>query len=352
MLKKVKAARRDHALQRIALELQLETTTHDSRFSNQLLGLMQKEEIMQRDGTGPPVDLVRKTDEMLGQETRKFFAKTTGSNVRRWNALDAKLSKERDRLKSEVQSSSGSSSSFSSPSLSPSFSSQATGASNHHSGLISSSYVSGRPGREITEEDLDIEAARLEEDYNRNWLQYEGFNLREAFKSQKTRVDSEWAVHENAILDEYTIKKNELTGKSMMTPSPSHANGSNVSPDSGGRWQHPEKQKTLIHTAPVLSPSKKGGGSGSFPTTPLSSPSNKKTSAVIAVELEKLDQTYQLSKMALDRQKAGALRWMSRQQIRLLSQAEEVSAERQVIASILSREIKEFVSIEQGLQGL
>lgn len=335
--------RKDHALQRISLELQLETTPHDSRFSNQLLSMMQKEEVMQRDGTGPSLDLIRKTDEMLGQETHKFFSKTTSSNIRRWNALDAKLTKERDRLKSEIQSST-------SIVLKP---------------LDNAGMTTTRAKAELTEEDLDEEAARLEEDYNRNWLEYEGFSLREAFKSQKVRVDSEWAVHENAILEEYLAKKNELTGKSfsMMTPSSPTSHQSNVAPDSGGRWQHPEKQKTLIHTAPVLSPTSKkeknasssGSGSGSsgssspFALSPQNSP-KRGASAAVAAELEKLDQSYQLSKMSLDRQKAGAVRWMSRQQIRLLAQAEEVSAERQVISSIIGREIREFAAFEAAFQ--
>ena len=117
--------------------------------------------------------------------------------------------------------------------------------------------------------------ARLIEDYNRNWFECEGFNLNEAFKSQTAKVNADWQIHETSITDEYNSKRKQLckvvfTHSTHYFPSyfPSHlqdenhissnASSKTSSPDGlDSRWQHPEKQKTLIHTAPVLSPSKK-----------------------------------------------------------------------------------------------
>ena len=53
--------------------------------------------------------------------------------------------------------------------------------------------------------------ARLIEDYNRNWFEYEGFNLQEAFKSQTAKVNADWATHEGSITDEYNSKRSVLT---------------------------------------------------------------------------------------------------------------------------------------------
>jgi hypothetical protein len=57
--------------------------------------------------------------------------------------------------------------------------------------------------RIVTAEALNEESLRLEEDYNRNFLMYEGFNLSEAFKSQSSKVDKDWGVHELALADDY-----------------------------------------------------------------------------------------------------------------------------------------------------
>jgi hypothetical protein len=80
--------------------------------------------------------------------------------------------------------------------------------------------------------------------------------LREAFSSQAARVDKDWAVHEDQLADDYQTRRRSIVGVSSreaVGSSPSTASPSRDHTD-GGRWQHPEKQKTLIHTAPVLSP--------------------------------------------------------------------------------------------------
>lgn len=98
--------------------------------------------------------------------------------------------------------------------------------------------------------DMEEEAARLEEDYNKNFLLYEGFNLSEAFKSQAAKVDKDWRVHEQALVDDYRTRRRAITG----FDEPKGASMLLAIDDQEIRWQHPEKQKTLIHTAPVFTP--------------------------------------------------------------------------------------------------
>ena len=65
----------------------------------------------------------------------------------------------------------------------------------------------------LTIEDLDEESLRLEEDYNKNFLLYEGFNLSEAFKSHKCKVDKDWGVHEHLLEEDYRSRRFAITGK-------------------------------------------------------------------------------------------------------------------------------------------
>lgn len=115
------------------------------------------------------------------------------------------------------------------------------------------------------------------------------------------------------------------------------------------RWQHPEKQKTLIHTAPVLSPVL--APALATPTSSSSAGSairavrsrgrddalknNKEVRAtslrhhkkrprlhpkltnhlLMCHQLERLDRQYQVALESLAEQKSGAMRWMARQKV-------------------------------------
>jgi len=87
-----------------------------------------------------------------------------------------------------------------------------------------------------------------------------GFNLKEAFKSQNLRVDRDWQQHEKALSDDYRIRRGKIAPTS---DSHSHSNSNNNNSTSFAaveapdpRWHSAEKQKRLIHTAPVLAPSR------------------------------------------------------------------------------------------------
>lgn len=214
---------RSHYLQRIQLELTLETLPRDSRYSNTLIDLMKREETALQDGAKSAMlkDLIARVDEALKQETKHFFEKSTQQNCKRWTSLLQKLDRERENFRGDL--------------------------------VINKTADRNRDGK-IS---LELESRRLEEDYNRNWFYYEGFHLREAFKSQATRVDVDWSTHEQALSDDYHAKRSALLGEHSF-----QENTRDVGAEDNGRWHHPEKQKTLIHTAPVLTPMSKDSGSG------------------------------------------------------------------------------------------
>jgi hypothetical protein len=287
-------------MQRINMELLLETTPKESRYSNTLVDLMKREEMALRDiSSGKQVqvrDLVARVDDLLFQETRAFFQKNAQHNSKRWRALAEKLEGERGR---------------------------------HRGGELMVK-ASGKI-------DLDLETMRLEEDYNRNWSLYEEFHLREAFKSQSSKVDSEWAGHEADLLVDYCHRRSSITGESAESIRQSRSNQSSEQDSSSPmRWQHAEKQKTLVHTAPVLSPVRKDI---------VSSTSKRKETKESKAELDRLEQQFKSAGESLESQKFSAKRWMAKQEIRLLAQAGEVGKERAVIADLIAKEIQEYTAL-------
>lgn len=141
-LQRLSALKRAQLKQIAQLDLQLETTPRDSRFSTALLDLMKKEETLLRDSTSA-ANVVQKVDDMLKQETRAFFAKVTGSNARKWQALRSKLKDDRKQLR-----------------------------------LIATSPPppTSKPNH-ITAAELEREEERLEMDYYQNWHHYETIHL-------------------------------------------------------------------------------------------------------------------------------------------------------------------------------
>jgi len=235
----------DQNLQRVQLELTLETTPRDSRYSSSLVNLMKCEEAAVRDGGNAlSGDISRRVDEALAQETHKFFAKTCAQNIKRWKALSQKLERERDKQRGLLME-------------------QVARLGKHAAppqARKSAAAGAGAKKETYTSEDLDEEALRLEEDYNRNFFQYEGFNLTEAFKSQAAKVDKDWAVHELALAEDYKARRRQLTGDDGRDVAKIGTKQQDNDQENS-RWQHPEKQKTLIHTAPVLVPIQNGANS-------------------------------------------------------------------------------------------
>lgn len=250
-----------HAYQLNQLDLNLETTPRDSRYSPTLLELMRKEEVLLKEGGGSggsgggaaaggnqqqlsqaTKTLMQKVDDSLKIETKHFFAKLTAANLKKWEMLQEKLKKERDQLKSEfyreLQNQQISLSSIPNPSLIP----------------LNQIYKKPSPGQIITAEDLAKEEERLNLDYHQRWYQIEMIHLQEAFRLQSCKIDSDWGQHERTIRNEYETKKASLLPKGS-SDFQSHQNNLDNEQQQQQRWHSAEKQKTLIHTAPVFTPS-------------------------------------------------------------------------------------------------
>lgn len=184
---------------------------------------MQREELSLREGRNC-VDLSREVETALANETRAFFSKISQSNIKKWNSILSKHQREKEELIQLVRD-----------------------KCRVH---FSDNYLNNsNKQRDIAPIDLEVEAVRLEMEYNKHWLEIESFHINEAFKSQKDRIDAEWGAHLDTLNEAYDKKVRSLTGDEPTEGSSSKGNQAN-----SGRWHHAEKQKTLIHTAPVLSP--------------------------------------------------------------------------------------------------
>jgi hypothetical protein len=260
---------------------------------------MKREETAIRDnfGTSATQDLIQRVDDALRSETEKFFNKTVQQNVQRWVALQKKIEGEIQRFKDDT-------------------SGMPVESQSNGSGACPSSVAACDGKRSVPSvDDMNRETLRLEHDYNKNWHKYEEYNLRSAFKSQIARVENDWIAQEVSLTEDYNSRKAAIVGSSALdSPSRQAAAGNS------DRWQHPEKQKTLIHTAPVLSPT-------------------AVRDSVSSPDLERLERQYLAALDNLEKQKAAAIRWMSRQEIRLMAQSKETAVERKAISEVISQEI-------------
>jgi hypothetical protein len=183
---------------------------------------MQREELSLREGR-QCLDLSREVETALANETRGFFAKISQSNLKKWNSMVQKHQREKEELIQLVRDK----------------------CRFHYSDNFLNS---SNKQREITPIDLEVEAVRLEMEYNKHWFEIESFHINEAFKSQKDRIDAEWGAHLDNLNEAYDKKIRTLTGEETTTRT------NKASQSQTGRWHNAEKQKMLIHTAPVLSP--------------------------------------------------------------------------------------------------
>jgi hypothetical protein len=173
-------------------------------------------------------ELARKVEDMLKSETTAFFNRVANMNVKKWVPLIQKIEFDSGALTREYR----------------------------EKGFLST--AAGRNPAKITSLDLDVEEMRLEEDYCRNWIRHEGFHLQEAFRSQQVKLDREWAVYTDQLVDAINVKKKALLGnRSNDEDRLAAADHSRVHGDDR-QFHHPEKQKTLFNTAPVIAPQLNG----------------------------------------------------------------------------------------------
>jgi hypothetical protein len=236
-----------HFHQRNQIDLTLETTPRDSRYSNGLLDLMKKEEVMLRDPQSPATKtIVQKVDDSLKAETKSFFAKLTHSNTRKWETLQEKLRKDRDALKQEfLRELQG---------VDPTvkaFPEATFQTMNNNNNSLPQKKSSGS-APVYTMEDIEREEMRLEADYYKHWYSYETTHLQEAFRLQTMKIDNDWNVHERNIRSEFEAKRAQYLPRGMAETN--NHNNNNTTTEADPRFHSAEKQKTLIHTAPVFQP--------------------------------------------------------------------------------------------------
>jgi hypothetical protein len=104
LIDRINSAKKTHTYHVNSVDLTLETTPRDSRYSYGLMELMKKEEtlLVKDPSSYAAKSIVAKVDENLRLETRAFFAKMMNSNLKKWESLQEKLKKERDGLKTEL----------------------------------------------------------------------------------------------------------------------------------------------------------------------------------------------------------------------------------------------------------
>jgi hypothetical protein len=234
-----------------------------------LVNLMQREEVLLREGKQCK-DISREVENALNHETKAFFTKMSASNKKRWHFLLHKAQKDKEELLDMVRDKCAHDFTGDDHILDDDFAIDSKGGGGNTDRGGKEGRLSGRKNKftagsdGVSALDIEIESLRLEEDYNKNWLDIESFHIQEAFKSQKDRIDSEWAVHFERLNVQYEAKRHEILGGRAASAGGGKRSGAGAGAGAGqskdGRWQHPEKQKTLIHTAPVFSPSVEGGG--------------------------------------------------------------------------------------------
>lgn len=336
---RLEALKKIHHNQCAQLDLALETTIRDSKYSNNLMELMRREDTMKDTSSTSAKQISQKIDDSLRGETKAFFVKVAQTNSRKWDLLSEKLKREREQLKNEL--------------MGRVFGVDPTGiamriAANPHLERKEESRNNNNSAnnRVVTTADIEKESARLEVDYYSNWFRYESHHLQEAFQSQLQRLDVEWRSHEETLLEEYETKKEAITGRHTTSVSHGVTNG-NVEGE-GRRWHSAEKQKTLIHTAPVFTPHLPAHSAS---IRPASGTIRRKdtTNAAMLADLDKVEREHQNQLQALMTQKSDAKRWLHRQQLRLLAQCEAVEAEKQHMSKVLHEELQDVQYMEELL---
>lgn len=345
---------------RQSCELKLETTPRNAQYSQRVTDLMRREEAALREGI-EATEIFHGVDSLITSETRNIFAKITEQNCKKWNTFikntDGTCKRFVDEMRAVLRGSpdsvtviGGSATHMSAGEELERAAIERLRMSVHGSsgGGGSSSTSVGTPLGEETPAGLQapvqlstaVEQMRLEQYYNKHWLDVEGFHLDEAFKSQEQKIEIEWATHEEDVTKELMARRAQfgVTDKNFGGGADGSGTGASTSP---GRWQPAEKQKSLIHTAPVLSPVRRGanggmsgGGGGS------SGSSGARNDPALMEQLLRLEREHGVMMESLKQQRLAATRWMTRQQVRLMAQAVEMQNERRLIASVIERDLR------------
>lgn len=342
---KIVSLKKAHELMIYQQDLSFEVAPRDSRFSTSLLELMKREETVGRDPSSATSSaIISRVDDMLFTETQQFFAKVVNQNNKKWDTLRQNLTKEIQSMKKRIASR------FRQEDIA-----SATGVTNKMtiSTPVNSISSSAESSRKEEKDLLAQEEERLLVDYYRNWHRYEMLHLQEAFSSQIARIDRDWSVHEQNLKKDYDEKREALAGKLPSVVQANAPTSETVSDHHlAKKWHHAEKQKALIHTAPVFAPNVAGSGRNVSATKRTA----ERGIASMTAELQRLDREYQVSLQQLQRQKADAKKWLHRQQLRLSAQCEEVHREKAAVSDLYESEFGEIRRmlevVMKGIQAL
>ena len=110
------------------------------------------------------------------------------------------------------------------------------------------------------EDDFDAQVRKMEQNDQSRYFTNEKHNLKVALKNQLERLDNDWDNHIRALELEYETIRTQISGvtendvdKRKMLDDLYEQNNKNVS----SPYRSKEKQDQLIHTAPVLRPTKR-----------------------------------------------------------------------------------------------
>lgn len=191
------------------MELALETVPREV-YSNQLMEAMRREEVAMRDGKAVSNEAAASIDNALNSETKKFFTKIAGQNVKRWNALQIKIEQEYERFnqRSRGRSRGGD---VNNKCVNDPVDTSLVNSTQSAQSAPSLETMNAVDNKSASQWDNEI--LRLEKDYNSNWINYEIPNLKAAFSSQMERVESDWNGHEASLTEEYNCKEKKISEK-------------------------------------------------------------------------------------------------------------------------------------------
>mmetsp|Transcript_63608 Transcript_63608/g.143485 ORF Transcript_63608/g.143485 Transcript_63608/m.143485 type:complete len:423 (-) Transcript_63608:126-1394(-) len=325
-LRRIEALRSKWRREREKLDLELETLTIEAGYSEQLSSLMEREEEAGASGNFEAREQIAvKVDEGLAAETQHHFMTQSDLNIRKLGALfhqqDLESRSFEEALTAQIVAV------CRSASVGPV--DEASLAERIEALANQAEAAFPKPGRFIPGS-ISLEAFAEEE--RRLWRvaqasmgDSERLHLAEALKLQLRRVDADWNAHEEQMHADYEAQRAEIEGRRVeertLVATPS------------GPWKSKEKQSRLIHTAPIIQPE----GTMNFASS-SSDMGDLGDSEAMEVQLRQLDTAFAKAKAKVAYQKQNAVRWILRQNNRMLVQISAMERDKTFLSQHLERE--------------
>lgn len=311
-LRRVEDLRNKWRREREKLDLELETTPIESKFSSELVRLMNNEDELASQGDFRQHEMIaQKADELLGKETSKHFRIQANINMKKMSTLFRQQVLERDQFFETVKRQFAAiCESANQPPISDD--------------VINERMMNGHFAIDPSQE-FAAEERRLWRVAQQEMPKAERFHIANAFALQLERVDVEWSAHEEQMKQDYAARRSRIQGRdvertTVQTPV--------------GRWKSKEKQSRLIHTAPVQEPSSQismlkdtqtsseAKVRGDKKSRPQSKAQQKEE---VAVKLAELEQSYNEAKLRMKFEKQSAKRFIERQSLRMNAQIDAMA---------------------------